>query len=82
MSAEISVNENKMTINNHKVDLILLASGHLALKWDANLHKTRPAEVLMTQKISRKDWSTPPVVEAMEKEIRNLQENGTYEEVP
>ena len=78
---EISVNDNTMTINNHKVDLILLTSGHIALKWDASLHKTRAPEVFMTQKISRKEWNTPPVMEAMEKEIKNLQENGTYEEV-
>ncbi len=42
---EISVNENRMTINNHKVDLILLASGHIALKWDVNLHKTLPKKI-------------------------------------
>jgi len=49
---EISVNDNTMTINNHKVALILLTSGHIALKWNASLHKTRAPDVFMTQKIS------------------------------
>ncbi len=71
---DISVNSNTMTINIHKVDLILLNSGHIALKWDTNLHKTRSPDVFMTQKVPRKEWSNPQVAEAMEKEIKNLQE--------
>jgi hypothetical protein len=78
---EISVSKNKLTLNNYKVDLVLLKSGHIAINWTPALHKTRKVDVYMTQKVSRKEWSTPSVVEAMEKELRNLQENGTYEEV-
>jgi len=78
---EISVSENKLTLNNHKIDLNLLPSGHMALKWTSDLHKTRAKDVYMTDKVPRKEWTSPPVVEAMEKELRNLQENGTYEEV-
>jgi hypothetical protein len=78
---EISVNNNTMKINNHKVDLILLNSGHIALNWDENLHKTRSPDVFLTQKVPQKEWNNPQVVEAMEKEIGNLQENGTYKEV-
>ena len=78
---EISVSKNKLTLNNHKVDLNLLPSGNIALKWTSDLHKARVTDVYMTQKVSRKEWTTPPVIEAMEKELRNLQENGTYEVV-
>jgi biotin operon repressor len=31
--------------------------------------------------VSRKDYETPEVREAIEKEMKNLQEHGTYEEV-
>ncbi len=59
-----------------------LDSGHLAINWDAKLHK-RPetAGVLLSEKVSRKDYDTPEVWDAMSKELRNLQEHKTYEEV-
>ena len=69
---EISVNENKLTVNNHKIDLDLLPSGHIALKWDLYLHKPKIMEIFLTEKVPRKEWNTPEVVAAMEKEMRNL----------
>jgi hypothetical protein len=79
---EISVTDNKMSVNNHQIDLDLLPTGHMGLKWDVNLHKPKSANIFLTEKVSKKEWNTPEVRAAMEKEIRNLQENGTYEEVP
>ena len=63
---EISVNENKMMVNNQKIDLDLLPSGHMALKWDVNLHKPRFSEIFLSEKVSRKEWKNPEVVKAME----------------
>jgi len=78
---EISVYNNSMTVNNCKIDLDLLKSGHMALKWDVNLHRPEHPEIFLTEKIPRKEWNDPGVETAMDKEIRNLQDNGTYEEV-
>ena len=36
---------------------------------------------MLSEKISRKDYDTPEVREAMDKEMKNLQEPETYEEV-
>lgn len=35
----------------------------------------------MTEKVSRKEWTTPPVMAAMKKEMKVLQENGSCKEV-
>ncbi len=52
---KISVNDNKITVNNQKIDLDLLPSGHMALKWEVNLHEPRFSEIFLTEKVSRKD---------------------------
>ena len=80
---EISVSDNKMTINNVTMKLMLMKSGHMAIPWTAKIHKLdrSNSSVLLTQRVSQKEWSTPEVQEAMHKEWTNLQENGTYEEV-
>jgi hypothetical protein len=54
----------------------------MAINWTAKLHEVNTQTVLQTTKVSRKDWTMPEVQAAMVKEIRNLQENGTYQEVP
>jgi len=53
----------------------------MALKWDVNLHKSKYPEIHLTEKVPRKEWNTPEVRAAMDKEMKNLQENETYEEV-
>jgi isopentenyldiphosphate isomerase len=60
-----------------------MKSGHMAIPWTARIHKLEDNHnnVFMTQRVPRKEWSTPEVKEAMYKEWTNLQENGTYEEV-
>ncbi len=80
---EISVSDNKMTVNGTTMKLILMKSGHMAIPWTTKTHKLEGSNstVLLTQKIPRKEWSTPEVRKAMHKEWTNLQENGTYEEV-
>ncbi len=77
---EISVSENKMTVNNITMKLKLMKSGHMAIPWTARIHKLEDNHnsVFMTQRVPRKDWSTPEVKEAMYKEWTNLQENGTF----
>ncbi len=59
-----------------------LDSGHLAINWDAKIHK-RPesTKVWLLEKVSRKEHDTPEVWDAMNKEMKNLQEHQTYEEV-
>jgi hypothetical protein len=59
-----------------------LDSGHLAISWDAKMHrKPEATDVLLSEKVSRKDYDTPEVWDAMNKEMMNLQEHETYEEV-
>jgi len=59
-----------------------LESGHLAIEWNIKIHrKPETPQVLLSEKVSRKDYDTPEVREAMDKEMKNLQEHGTYEEV-
>jgi hypothetical protein len=79
---EIKTSQNIMTINGCNIKLETLPSGHMAINWTANMHEVNVQTVLMTTKVSRKDWTMPKVQAAMVKEIRNLQENGTYQEVP
>jgi hypothetical protein len=54
----------------------------MAINWTNKLHEATTQTILMTTKVSRKDWTMPEVQVAMVKEIRNLQENGMYQEVP
>jgi len=59
-----------------------LESGHLAIDWNAKIHRKPVTNcVLLSEKVSRKDYDTPEVREAMNKEMKNLQEHETYEEV-
>ena len=59
-----------------------LDSGHLAINWDAKIHKkTESVKDWLSEKVSRKDYDTPEVWDAMNKEMKNLQEHQTYEEV-
>ena len=71
-----------MNINGRTIKLKLLSSGHIAVNWTANTHEDTVKSVLLATKVPRKDWTMPEVQVAMVKEIRNLQENGTYHEVP
>jgi len=80
--AEIKTSQNTITLNGRNIKLELLPSGHMAINWTANMHEVNVQTVLMTTKVSRKDWTMPEVQAAMVKEIKNLQENGTYQEVP
>jgi len=59
-----------------------LDSGHLAINWDAKMHRKPEAiSVWLSEKVSRKDYDTPEVWDAMNKEMKNPQEHETYEEV-
>jgi len=53
-----------------------LDSGHLAINWDAKVHRIPEAtRVWLSEKVSRKDYDTPEVWDAMNKEMKNLQEH-------
>jgi hypothetical protein len=79
---EISVSDNTLSINNQKINLKLLPTGHMAIPWSDNIHRIdRTDHVLMTVKVPRRQWHYPEVKEAMFKQLEVLQENGTYEEV-
>ena len=82
MKAKIDLDSNSLVIKGKKVQLDLTRSGHMALPWEIGCHKSiRENKVLLTQKVSRKEFNEPEVMAAMIKEINNLVENGTYEEV-
>jgi len=54
----------------------------MTLPWTSLSHiKKKVNPVLLTQKVSRKDYNQPEVMTAMIKEITNLNNNGTYIEV-
>jgi len=80
MEAKIDLAQNIMSINGHKAKMELTESGHMILPWTMDTHttnkKTNP--VLLTQKVSRKEYNQPEVMTAMIKEITNLNSNGTY----
>ncbi len=71
-----------MTINGRIIKLELLSSGHMAIDWTIDTHGTPTQSVLLATKVPRKDWTMPEVQAAMVKEIKNLQDNRTYQEVP
>ena len=79
---DIKISNNRMTINGWTIKLELLSSGHMAVNWTAKTHEDTAQSVLLATKVPRKDWSNQEVQAVMVKEIRNLQENGTYQEVP
>jgi hypothetical protein len=60
---EISVSENKMTVNNVTIQLVLMKSGHMAIPWTTNIHKLEDNHnnVFISQRVPRKEWSTPEV---------------------
>jgi len=80
---EISVSENKLTVNNHTMRLKLLNSGHMAIPWSPKTHKMEDhaSNVFLTQRVKPKERGNPEVQEAMHKQWGVLQEHGTYEEV-
>ena len=71
-----------MTINGRSIKLELLPCGHMAINWTAKTHENSTQSVLLATKVPWKDWTMPEVQAAMVKEIKNLQENGIYQEVP
>ena len=84
MEAKIYLGPNTLSINGHKVQMELIKSGHMILPWTFLSHskdKKKANPVLLTQKVSRKDYNQPEVMTAMIKEITNLNNNGTYIEV-
>ena len=79
---EISVSDNVLVINNQRIGLKLLPTGHMAIPWKDDIHRIDCTDkVLMTVKVPRRIWHYPEVKEAMYTQMNVLQENGTYEEV-
>jgi len=79
---EISVSDNMLILNNQKISLKLLPTGHMAIPWTHKIHEiNREDQVLMTIKVPRREWYGREIREAMHKQVEVLQENGTYEEV-
>jgi len=79
---EISVSDNTLIINNHMIPLLLLATGHMAIPWESEIHKiNRHDTVLMTVTVHENKWGAPAVKEAMHKQQRTLKECGVYKEV-
>lgn len=58
-------------------------SRHIAVPWTTESHRTRTKSntVLLTQKVSRSEYTNPKIIASMIKELRNLNNNGTYIEV-
>ena len=82
LEAKIELGPNMMVINGRKVQLNLTKSGHMTIPWTTECHKSnKENKVLLTQKVSRKEYEDPEVMAAMIKEVNNLVDNGTYEEV-
>ncbi len=83
IEAKIDLDQNTLSINGHKVQMELTESGHMTLPWTTSSHSNdkKANQVLLTQKVSRKDFNQPEVMTAMIKEITNLNNNGTYTKV-
>ncbi len=83
VEAKIDMNLPALLLKDRRqVMMKNLDSGHLAISWDAKMHrKPEATDVLLSEKISRKDYDTPEVRDAMNKEMMNLQEHETYEEL-
>jgi len=63
---EISVSDNILILNNQRILLKLLPTGHIALPWTNSIHKIdRTDAVMMTVKVPRRQWYAPEVRKAM-----------------
>jgi hypothetical protein len=51
---EISVSENKLTVNGHTMRLRLLNTGHMAIPWSPRIHKMKDHanNVFLTQRVN------------------------------
>jgi len=68
--------------DGRQVTMKNLDSGHLAIEWNAKIHRNlKVSTVWLSEKLKQKDYDTPEVWDAMNKEMKNLHEHGTYEEV-
>jgi len=68
--------------DGRQVAMKTLDSGHLAIEWDVKIHRSSTVtKVWLSEKVKRKDYDTPEVWDALNKEMKNLQEHETYEEV-
>jgi hypothetical protein len=83
LDAQISMRTPALILKGgRKVNMKTLDSGHLAIEWTSKIHKSpKVSNTFLSEKLKRKDYDTPEVWEAMNKEMRNLHEHGTYEEV-
>ena len=75
--AKLDLMNQRLKINGAWVKTVDMGSGHEGITWDKSTHSAENS-VYMGMKVSRKEWADPEVVEAMAKEIRNLQEMGTF----
>ena len=52
--------------DGREVLMMTLHSGHLAIVWDGKIHRSaEPTRVLLSERVSRKEYNTPEVWEAM-----------------
>jgi len=79
---EISVSDNTLTVNNQKINLILLHTGHMAIPWESKIHKIDwQNQVLMTITVPENKWGHPEIKKAMHITKENLKIGRVYKEV-
>ena len=70
----------KMKINGSWIRTVDMGSGHEGISWNKDTHSTEN-NVYLGNKVSRKEWNDPEVLTAMAKEIKNLEDMGTFTKV-
>ena len=76
-AVKLDLLNQKMKIHGVWIKTVDMGSGHEGLTWGKDMH-TAEEKVYMGTKVARREWTLPEVVEAMDKEIKNLEDMGTF----
>ena len=74
---QLDLGNQRMRINGAWMKTVDMGSGHEGIAWNEATHTTENS-VYLGNKVSRKEWTDPEVMEAMAREIKNLEDMGTF----
>ena len=75
---QLDLLNQRLKLNDSWIKTVDMGSGHEGLTWSKETHSSNTNCVYLGTKVPRKDWRDPEVMEAMDKEIKNLEVMGTY----
>ena len=75
---QLDLPNQRLKLNGTWVKTVDMGSGHEGLTWDKGTHSTVNHDMYLGTKVARKEYRDPEVMNAMDKEIKNLEDMGTF----